>query len=140
MMSKGGWSSRVILRYALFQVPSYLLLILLIFIIRQWINIPTWAIISIIAVWFTKDVFIFPSVWRAYDMSNQINAQSIIGMQGTVEKELAPSGYVKVHGELWKATLIEANKPVKRGEKIEVKEIRGLTLLVKDINNSEEEI
>jgi membrane-bound serine protease (ClpP class) len=130
-MSKRGWSSRVLLRYALFQVPSYLLLILLIVIVRQWINIPVWVILSIIALWFTKDVFLFPSVWRAYDIFSQSNAQPIIGMKGTVEKDLDPSGYVKVRGELWQAELILGNTPVKKGEKIEVQGIRGLTLLVK---------
>ena len=133
-MSKRGWSFRIVLRYALFQVPSYILLVLLMVIVRQFINIPTWVILSIIALWFTKDVLLFPSVWRAYDMSSQRNVQPIVGMKGTVEKQLDPSGYVKVRGELWQAELVVGRTPVKRGEKIEVKGIRGLTLLVKNIN------
>jgi membrane protein implicated in regulation of membrane protease activity len=102
-MSKRGWSSRVVLRYALFQIPSYLLLVLILIIARQFFNISTWVILIIIALWLTKDVFLFPSVWRAYDISTQRKVQPIIGMKGTVEKELNPSGTVKVRGELWQA-------------------------------------
>jgi membrane protein implicated in regulation of membrane protease activity len=84
----------------------------------------------IIAIWFAKDVLIFPSVWRAYDRSGQGNVQSIIGMRGTVEQKLNPSGYVKVNGALWQAELIDGAPPMNEGEKIKVQGIRGLTLLV----------
>jgi membrane-bound serine protease (ClpP class) len=103
-------------------------------IVRQFINIPTWVILSIIALWCIKDVLLFPSVWRAYDISTQRNVQPIVGMKGIVKQQLDPSGYVKVRGELWQAELVVGKTPVKRGEKIEVKGIRGLTLLVKNIN------
>ena len=132
-MSKRGWSSRVILRYALFQIPSYILLILCILIARHFIYIPIWIIVFIIAIWFTKDVLIFPSVWRAYDRSSQGNVQSIIGMRGTVEQKLNPSGYVKVNGALWQAELIEGAPPINEGEKIKVQGIRGITLIVEPI-------
>ncbi|MFH1703604.1 MAG: NfeD family protein [Nitrospirota bacterium] len=84
----------------------------------------------IIALWFAKDVLIFPFVWRAYDRSSQGNVQQIVGMKGTVEKKLDPSGYVTVHGELWQAELIKGAPPMNEGEKIQVQGIRGLTLLV----------
>ena len=135
-MSKRGWSAGVIFKYALFQIPSYLLLGLLLLVARHFMDIPTWVILSIIAFWFTKDVFLFPSVWKAYDMSTQGKTQPIIGMQGTVEKELNPSGSVKVRGELWQAELTGEGRVAARGEKIEVQGIRGLTLLVKISKNS----
>ncbi|MBE0427659.1 MAG: NfeD family protein [Nitrospirae bacterium] len=130
-MSKRGWSGRLLLRYVLYQVPGFILLILIIVMARQWFYIPAWVIACIIALWITKDVLLFPYVWRAYEGSIRGNIQPMVGRRGVVEKRLDPSGYVKVNGELWQAELIKGNSPVNRGQEIEVQGIRGLTLLVK---------
>jgi membrane protein implicated in regulation of membrane protease activity len=54
----------------------------------------------------------------------------IIGREGIVEERLSPSGYIRVHGELWRAEIIEGNHPVEKGEIVQIKGIRGLVLFV----------
>ncbi len=135
-MDKRGWSFRVVVRYALFQIPGYILLVLIIVITRQLIYIPIWVIVCIITIWFAKDLLIFPSVWRAYERNVDGKAQPIIGMKGTVEEKLDPSGYVKVHGELWQAELIKGIPPMNKGEEIQVQGIRGLTLFVRPVKKA----
>ena len=51
-------------------------------------------------------------------------------MKGEAEERLAPSGYIKVHGELWQAEMIREGPPIEKGEFVRIQGIRGLVLLV----------
>jgi len=51
-----------------------------------------------------------------------------IGSEGKVVKPLAPEGYVKVQGVLWKATCFESG--LEAGDEVEVVGIEGLRLIV----------
>ena len=44
-------------------------------------------------------------------------------------QHLSPHGYVVIHGELWEAEVI-GGKTVEPGSRVQVREMRGLTLLV----------
>lgn len=59
---------------------------------------------------------------------SQTGREAIVGQAGRAETELAPSGWVQVAGELWRA---EADEPVARGEPVTVLSIEGLVLRVK---------
>jgi len=120
----------VIVRYALFQVPVWVLLVLVLIIVRWWVHIPAWLVWVIFALWITKDVILFPFVWRAYDQDPSRSLNTLIGKQGIAMDRLSPSGYVKVHGELWQAEVIGGSPTIERGERVKVQGIRGLTLLV----------
>ncbi len=62
---------------------------------------------------------------------------AIIGKVGTIRRIIGENeAMVFVHGELWKAKL---NKKVKEGEKVLVKDIKDMLLIVEVINNKEEE-
>lgn len=54
-------------------------------------------------------------------------AAAIIGSDGIVVTPLEPSGYVKIHGELWKAS---SNAHLEAGDPVTVTAINGLTLTV----------
>jgi len=41
----------------------------------------------------------------------------MIGLRGITEDRLAPSGYVRVHGELWQAEVVQNSPPIEKGEK-----------------------
>ncbi len=69
----------------------------------------------------------FPFVWRAYDRSN---SNSMIGLRGIASDRLSPSGYVRIHGELWRARVINGNSSIEKGEVVMVRGMRGLTLVV----------
>lgn len=134
-MKRRGWSIRVVVRYTLFQLPAVAVLILILLLIRRWLDIPGWVLGGIVAAWVAKDVIVFPFVWRSYDRDLKRNAHSMIGMRGIAKERLAPSGYVQVHGELWLAEVMGGGQPIERGEVVQVRKIRGLTLLVQPANH-----
>ena len=92
--------------------------------------------ITIIAIWVAKDIAIFPKVWKAYDSNNPTPMEQLIGMDGIVMDNLNPVGYVKVKGELWKAETRDPRFPVKKGDKIKVSDVKGMTLIVETSNNN----
>ena len=59
----------------------------------------------------------------------KVAADNIIGSEGRVTKPLAPEGYVKVQGVLWKAICNESE--LEMGTEVEVVGMEGLRLIVK---------
>jgi len=127
---KRQWSARVLLKYILLQLPLIVLLPLFLFFIRQWVNIPVWIIWGMVALMVIKDIIMFPRVWRSYDQSHPGKGIFIVGMRGTATERLAPTGYIQVRSELWRAEVIEGGFPIEKGERVRVMGIDGLTLLV----------
>ncbi|MBM4307145.1 MAG: hypothetical protein FJ123_10450, partial [Deltaproteobacteria bacterium] len=78
-MKRKEWSFRLILRYALFQIPSLVILTSILILIRQWVDLPTWVTWSSIGLWIIKDIALFPLVWRAYDRSRIKDVHQRIG-------------------------------------------------------------
>jgi len=73
-------------------------------------------------------LFLLTLVFRARARRPFSGREGMIGETGTARTELAPSGRVFVHGELWTA---EADEPVRAGEKVKVIEVLdGLKLKV----------
>jgi membrane-bound ClpP family serine protease len=126
-MNKQGWSRQVLLKYSLLQLPGLALLIIILILLRHWINIPNWAIWIFISLSLIVDAIMFPFVWRAYDKGNQ---NSMAGSQGVAVDRLSPSGYVRINGELWHAKVFEGNSAIEKGEVVMVKSMHGLTLFV----------
>jgi len=129
-MRKRGWSFRIFVRYVLFQVPGVVLLYLLLILARRVVALPTWFIWSLMALWVIKDLILFPAVWRAYDQEGKDDAISMVGPRGIAEDRLDPSGYIRVHGELWKAEVMGDSPSIRKGEKVTVRGISGLKLFV----------
>ena len=129
-MKKAGWTVRILVRYILLQVPGTTLLVLILIQLRNWFDLPAWSVWGPIVISVAKDVILFPFVWRAYDWDSQREANSMVGRRGVVKERLAPSGYIKIRGELWKARVVEGGPPIEKGEAILVEEMRGFTLLV----------
>lgn len=73
-------------------------------------------------------VFAIGMALRARMRKATTGSQGIIGEKGEVIRACRPEGQVSVHGEIWKAV---SDKPVKKGEKIEVTAVEGMTLKVK---------
>jgi len=129
-MDKRAWSSRILVRYVLLQMPALVLLILMLALVQRWVSLPVWFIWGLLAFWIAKDVILFPFTWRAYDRSYKGSANSMIGLRGIAENRLAPSGYIHVRGELWQAEVVENSLPIDKGESVRIYGNRGLTLLV----------
>ena len=123
-------TGKIIIRYTLLQIPTLLLVILVLLLVKQWVEISTWIFWGIIIVKAALDVILFPFIWRAYDWDRPPEAHPMIGLKGEARDRLDPSGYVTVRGELWRAEIDGAQNPIEAGTTIQVKEIRGLTLIV----------
>ena len=122
--------ARIYLRYILLNIPALVLIILALILAQYWITMPLWLPVTIIFIWLIKDVILFPFVWRAYDWGRPAGFRPMIGKRGIARERLAPSGYVRVQGELWKAESVEADVPIESGKFVRVVKMEGLKLFV----------
>jgi len=129
-MERKGWSATVVLRYALIQIPFTALVAIVLIWLRNWVNLPIWFICGLIAFLVIKDIVLFPFVWRAYDPDSPGRINTMEGARGIALSDLHPSGYVEIGAERWQAEVIEGSPPIRRGQAVRVRGIRGLTLIV----------
>ncbi|MEE8556361.1 MAG: nodulation protein NfeD [Myxococcota bacterium] len=73
---------------------------------------------------------------RALFRPQQLGAEGLIGQTAVADSDLDPEGRVFLRGDLWTA---EAEEPVPRGEKVQIVEIRHLTLRVRRAPKTKEE-
>ena len=124
---------RIVLRYALYQIPDMAILVLILFVLHQWVDLSLWLTIGLVSLWMVKYVLVFTFVWPAYDKPRPGDVKSLIGTEGIAEERLNPSGYIRVHGELWRAEVIGMMIPIEKGQTVLIERAYGLTLLVKPV-------
>ncbi len=130
-MAHSMWSARVVLTYALLQLPGIALLVLGMIWVQQWIEISSWLEGSIIGLWVLKDIILYPFVWRSYKGGASKEHDSMIGRYGVVQDRLDPSGRILVGGELWNASVsAEDGHAIEKDQCVRVRKIKGLTLYV----------
>jgi membrane protein implicated in regulation of membrane protease activity len=129
--------ARIYLRYILLNIPAMVLIILALILAQHWITVPIWLSLTIIFIWLIKDVILFPFVWRAYDWERPGRSRSMIGKQGIARQRLAPTGYVLVQGELWKAECAEADQSIESEKLVRVVKMDGLKLYVEAENKED---
>jgi membrane protein implicated in regulation of membrane protease activity len=130
-------NSKTIIKYALIQLVGLVLLVAALIVLGRFIHIPTWVIITVLALWVVKDVVLFPKVWRAYASDDNSPVRELIGSEAIVTHSLDPVGYVKVKGELWKAEIKYPSHPALRGDTTRVVDVRGMTLIVERCDSRE---
>lgn len=62
-----------------------------------------------------------------------IGPEALVGALGVAQQTIDPRGQILVHGELWQA---ESDAPVAAGERVRVRAVEGLTLLVERVRES----
>lgn len=72
-------------------------------------------------------VFLLRLAIRSHSIKTQTGATGLIGQLAVVTQPLTPTGQVMVRGELWQA---ESATPAGPGEKVRIRALRDLTLLV----------
>ncbi|MBT8365929.1 MAG: hypothetical protein KJP23_14630 [Deltaproteobacteria bacterium] len=122
--------SQVYIRYLLLTIPGTVVLILVLIIAQKWLPIPTWLSLTLILLWIVKEIILFPFVWRAYDHTRSEVNNSMIGTRGITKEKLAPTGYILVQGELWKAEKMFNEPAIEKNKWVQVKKIKGLKLFV----------
>jgi membrane-bound ClpP family serine protease len=118
------------LRYILLNIPELAAVVLILVIIEHWVALTAWLFWSIIGFWIVKDALLFPFIWRAYDWNRSEQSGSLIGVQGIAKQRLIPSGYVQIHGELWRAKRFGEGPPIEAGQTVRVEKMEGLTVFV----------
>jgi membrane protein implicated in regulation of membrane protease activity len=108
----------ILLKYTLLQIPALALII------------PTSVVWGIPILWVLKDIILFPLTWRSYESYSRHDPHPMVGRHGIAQQTLAPSGYVRVGGELWLAEVVGNEGSIEKGERIRVREVNGLKLLV----------
>lgn len=131
--------SRPPLWYTLQAVLSWILEEILLAAIILWllprffnVNIPLWGLAILMVALALFSGIMYRVGRQTFFMSPKVAVENIIGSTGTVTKPLAPEGYVKVQGVLWKAICHELELEV--GDEVEVIGIEGLRLVVKPKN------
>jgi membrane protein implicated in regulation of membrane protease activity len=119
----------IALRYFLLQLPGWILLSICAFALWVWQLIPGWLALAIVAVWLIKDIALYPVVRSAFAPSEPA-AGRLVGQSAVAIEAIAPTGYVRLAGELWRAELEDPTARVQPGERVTVRSARGLTLIV----------
>jgi membrane protein implicated in regulation of membrane protease activity len=121
--------------HTIYSIISTLIEEALIIVVVLWllpllgINIPGWGLLIIIIGFaiFSYAMYLIGHPTISYRPLK--SAESIIGRIGIVESDLNPEGYVKIEGELWKASA--GGDHLVKGTNVIVVSIDGLTLKVK---------
>ena len=93
------------------------------------INMPLWGLALFMMALAVYSGVMYRAGRQTFFVRPKVAAENIIGSQGTVTKPIAPEGYVKVQGVLWKAICREFELGV--GDEVEVIGMEGLRLVVK---------
>ncbi|MFQ5899180.1 MAG: NfeD family protein [Candidatus Methylomirabilia bacterium] len=121
----GIWS------YVLWQLPGWGVTILFLVLLHALVSLPVWAGVAVFFLVLVKDAVLFPVMKEAFRPSG-LGRERLIGARGRALELLAPSGYVQVDGELWRAEVREHGKDLPPGSQVVVRDARGLTLIVEE--------
>ncbi len=104
-----------------------IIIILLILYQQDIISLTTLA--SITAVIAVAIAFIAHRIIITYNKPSIIGTEALLGQKAIVIEDLNPEGKILIEGEIWKARTID-NTRIPAGQKVVVKNVEGLTLLV----------
>jgi membrane protein implicated in regulation of membrane protease activity len=113
-------------RYALRQLPGWSVAGLVLLWLNALAGLPAWAVAVILALIVVKDLVLYPFMRQVFHPASD----GMIGARGRTVEALAPVGYVRVNGELWRARAADPADLIPSGSAVIVREARGLTLLV----------
>lgn len=122
---------REIWSYLLWQLPGWGLAVVILMALNALVGLPGWAGVVLFFLVVAKDVLMFPFMREAFRPSGS-GRERLIGARGHAVDGLAPSGYVRLNGELWRAEVGERGKAIPAGNPVVVRDARGLTLIVEE--------
>ena len=118
-------------RYVLYQIPGWVIAVVVAILLRRWVGLPGWAAVALVVVWALKDAVLYPFLRASYEPHTEDVIERLVGLGGVAVEPLAPRGYVRVRGELWLAEPIAADVEIRPGHPVTVGGVRGTTLLVR---------
>lgn len=124
-MSRLSTDLRVFVCYLAWQLPGWLLGAVGIGAATWALALPSWVIPAGVALLVVQDLLLYPAMRAVFRPAPPMRP---VGARGVCVEALAPSGYVRVGGELWRARATA--RPVPAGAQVVVQAVQGLTLLV----------
>lgn len=129
-------------RYVIFSLIISLLEELALAAVALWllprfgINIPLWGLILLMVALGAYDYITYRFGKKTLGKKPIVSPDVMIGSKCKATTLLAPEGYIRVAGELWRAS---SSSTVKPGENVVIVGIKGMTLLVSPISNNDHE-
>lgn len=123
-------------RYVLFQIPGWILAGVAVAALHRWFGVPLPLALLLLAVFVAKDFVLYPFLRRSYEQPAGTELERLIGERGIAVETLAPAGFVRVRGELWRAA-VRPGVELPRGAPVEVESTDGWTLVVKPAGPAE---
>lgn len=120
-----------LVRYTLFQIPEWVLVLGAAILLYRRGLLPGWAGALVVAGSMAKDAALYPLLRTAYETDDSSAIERLIGLRGVAVEPLAPHGYVRVRGELWRSEATAVEGAVPPGNAVTVHAVRGTTLLVR---------
>jgi membrane-bound ClpP family serine protease len=98
------------------------------------VNIPMWGLILLMVAFGVYEGATYRMGGRALDRKPVVSSETMVGSRGRATMPLAPDGYVRVEGELWRALSTGPN--IDEGDEVVVVEVKRLTLFVAPLSNN----
>jgi membrane-bound serine protease (ClpP class) len=111
-------------RYVLWQVPGWIAVTAALAALRWAVDLSIWIVPAGMVAVIVKDL----AMYRAVRDTLVPPRARLLGARGRAVERLAPVGYVRVEGELWRAET--AGGEIAAGAAVVVREANGLTLRV----------
>lgn len=119
-------------RYLLFQIPGWIVAAALAAASTGWPGLHWGAAALLFASWVAKDLLLYRFVRHGYVPGDGEAERSLLGARGIAEQPLAPTGWVRVRGELWRAHLLPGATPVAKGSPVRVVALEGMETAVEE--------
>jgi len=120
--------SRTLLRYVLFQIPEWGLVVLLLLAIDHYTHAPTWLLVAGGVGFVAKDFALYPWMKRAYEPVGSDPGEHLVGRRGVATSAVGHEGWVRIDAELWRAETGDGVIP--SGTPIRVRALDGHVLVV----------
>lgn len=117
----------------LFQIPGWIIAATILVGLWHWEYLPAWLAAIGFFGWVLKDLLMYPLLRRAYETDVKSGSAALVGARGIAEQELAPQGYIRVRGELWRAVAAPPHQAVSAGAEVEIVSADGMRLFVRPV-------
>ena len=98
-----------------------------------WKILPQWLSVLCYIVWVLKDLLLYPLLRVAY-VPGKTGPEALVGTRGIAQGDLAPEGYVRVRGELWRAITHSQDQVISSGATVEILQTEGMKVRVRSVN------
>ena len=120
-----------LVRYTLYQIPEWVLATGAAVLLYRWDVLTGWTGSLLVAAVIAKDAALYPLLRTAYETDAPTAIERLLGLTGVAVEPLAPYGYVRVRGELWRSRTEAGAPPIHTGHTVTVAAVRGTILLVR---------